>query len=437
MKSRNLLLVIILTISAQTAFSGINLSEPDGVGGNFVATNQDKSSMVGPTSDETGAGPGAEFFLKYNINPKTFLTIGTGIQTITDKMMKWESFMTTLLPTFEVKVGLKPNPSSKISPILFAGLGAFGSQGKFKMPGSDQVFTGDRYYDAALLVGGGFEYTINEKVSFQATGDYRYVVSSDQDKKPQLWVAKAGLSYKLKESTDTIYREEIEYPIGDSEIASLDDLFMEDNTSVRNEEADALALLFQPEEAIAGSYEESANATEYSGSTESNLFFDDLNQSADPINLESRVSATEAAIADLSSRMAGGYTSASAIDDASFKAQYQESLNKFYAKDFNSAIQMFQNLLQTNPSHKLASNCQYWIGESYNATGRYNDAINSFSKVMDYRSSYKFDDALIMNGVVYMKMGNKTAARENFQQLVSKYPTSEYAPKAMRYLGRL
>ncbi|NQT25035.1 tetratricopeptide repeat protein [candidate division KSB1 bacterium] len=436
MKSRSLLFVVILIVSAQNAFSGINLSEPDGVGGNFVATNQDKSSMAF-SPDGTGAGPGVEFFLKYNINPKTFLTIGTGIQTITDKMMKWESFMTTLLPTFEVKVGYKPSTSSKFSPMVFAGLSAFGFQSKFKMPGSDQVITGDRYYDAALLAGGGFEYALNEKMTFQASGDYRYVASSDLDKKPVFWAAKAGLSYKLKESTDNIYREEIEYPVGDSEIASLDDLFMEDNTSVRNEEADALALLFQPEEAIAGSYEESANATEYSGSTESNLFFDDLNQSADPINLESRVSATEAAIADLSSRMAGGYTSASAIDDASFKAQYQESLNKFYAKDFNSAIQMFQNLLQTNPSHKLASNCQYWIGESYNATGRYNDAINSFSKVMDYRSSYKFDDALIMNGVVYMKMGNKTAARENFQQLVSKYPTSEYAPKAMRYLGRL
>lgn len=442
MKSRNVLFVFILIFTAQMLYAGISLNEPDAVGGNFVATNQDKSSMPGAALDETGAGPGVEFFLKYKINPKAFFTIGTGIQTITDKMMTWESYMTTLLPTFEAKIGYSPSKSSSFSPMIFAGIGAFGSQGKFKDPISDDVYTGDRYYDAALIVGGGFEYAVNEKVTFQASGDYRYVATSDLDKKPVLWVAKAGLSYALKESADNIYREEIEYPVGDeSEIASLDDLFMEDSDSIggRDEEADALALLFQPEEAVAG-YEESATATEYSGSTESNLFFDDSTPSQDPISsLETRVSATEAAIADLSSRVAGGYAgvASSPIDDTAFKAKYQETLNQFYAKDYNGAIQAFESLLQSNPSHKLASNCQYWIGESYNAMGQYSKAIDAFNKVMNYQSSYKFDDALIMNGVVYMKMGNKSAARDHFQQLVSKYPTSEYAPKAMSYLGRL
>lgn len=438
MQFKRIVCMVILGLAVQT--HAVSLNEPDAVGGGFVATNQDKSSMaIAP--DGTGAGPGAEFFLKYNLNPKTFFTVGTGIQTITDKMMKWESFMTTLLPVFEVKIGYKPNPASDISPVVFAGLSAFGFQSKFKNPITDQVDTGDRHYDGALFVGGGVEYAVNDKVTLHATGDYRYVATSDQDKKPQLWVAKAGLSYKLRESTDNIYREEIEYPVGDNEIASLDDLFMEDKKQdVGDEEADALALLFQPEEAASGSVEESANATEYSGSTESNLFYNEEDQASDPIqSLRKRVSATEQAISELSSRIAETHTSVatSPVDDAAFKSQYQAALNQFYAKNYSSAIQMFEQLLDSNPNHKLASNCQYWIGESYNAMGKYSDAIAAFNKVMNYKSSYKFDDALIMNGVVYMKMGNKSAARENFQKLVSQYPTSEYAPKAMRYLGRL
>ncbi|MCJ7813222.1 tetratricopeptide repeat protein, partial [bacterium] len=72
-----------------------------------------------------------------------------------------------------------------------------------------------------------------------------------------------------------------------------------------------------------------------------------------------------------------------------------------------------------------------------NALQEYADAINAFRSVMQYQSSYKFDDALLMSGICYMKLGDNLTARDNFQQLVSRFPDSEYAPKAMRYLGRL
>ena len=42
-------------------------------------------------------------------------------------------------------------------------------------------------------------------------------------------------------------REEMEYPLDDGEIASLDELFNSNNVSSSDEEEDALALLFAPE----------------------------------------------------------------------------------------------------------------------------------------------------------------------------------------------
>ena len=42
-----------------------------------------------------------------------------------------------------------------------------------------------------------------------------------------------------------------------------------------------------------------------------------------------------------------------------------------------------------------------------------------------------------MSGLCYMKLGETNNARTQFQELVSRYPQSEYAPKAMRYLGSL
>jgi TolA-binding protein len=85
----------------------------------------------------------------------------------------------------------------------------------------------------------------------------------------------------------------------------------------------------------------------------------------------------------------------------------------------------------------LVSNCHYWIGESYNGMGNYQQAIQEFSTVLRYSSSYKLDDALIMSGVCYLKLGDSATARQQFQELVSRYPESEYAPTAMRYLGKL
>ena len=109
----------------------------------------------------------------------------------------------------------------------------------------------------------------------------------------------------------------------------------------------------------------------------------------------------------------------------------------FYNKKFQDSIQIFRQLMTTDPDHQLASNCQYWIGEAYNAMKDYRNAIDSFNVVLKYRKSYKLDDALIMNGLCYFKLGDKTNARDNFQELLSRFPDSEYAPKAMRYLGQL
>ena len=96
-----------------------------------------------------------------------------------------------------------------------------------------------------------------------------------------------------------------------------------------------------------------------------------------------------------------------------------------------------QSFLKQYSKSPFAISAQYWIGECYNAVGDYREAINAFNLVLNYQTSYKFDDALIMNGVTYLKIGEVELAKKNFQQLVQNYPDSEYAPKAMRYLGRL
>ena len=445
-----MMVLIVLGFSTQGMGQGLKLSQPNAVGGSLVGTHLDglvKSSSM---------GPGLEVFLKYNVSPRFMLSAGTGILTATDGTLSMENFRTTLFPTVEVRAGYGLTEGSKFLPFIYGGLQAFGFKSTTKTPS----YTSDTFYDAGAIIGGGFEYALNELWSIHATGDYRYIFTASTPtgvSKPQYWMAKAGLTYALQPG-ERQKREEIEYPTGEGEI-SLDDLFNQEVVaeaeSDEMSEDDALALLFQteeeigdmetiqPEERAAGETEETLYPVTSSTGTSLNARVQELRTEMDrrtrEINdLQNQVTANERSISQFSGQVAGQTEGSFGVyNTANFKANYESALQNFYNKQFQDAIRIFRGLMTSNPDHRLASNCQYWIGESYNAMKQYQEALNAFNSVMSYRTSYKFDDALIMSGICHLRLGDRTTARENFQQLVSRFPDSEYAPKAMRYLGRL
>ena len=427
--------LLLSTVPAEGQFSLQKITQPDAVGGSFVATHLD--GLV----ESNSMGPGFELFLRYNVTPKVFVTVGTGISTIYDDVLTSNNFKSTLFPTVDLKLGYNLLQDTPFSPFVFAGLQAFGW--------TTTVGTGpasDRYYDGSVFAGGGIGYAFNPQWAFHVSGDYRYVVSATSDPKPKHWVAKAGLTYALQPKED-VKREEIEYPLDSGELA-LDDLFREESTGGEGEE-DALALLFSSEAESAAAETEETTPVTYPDTEVGQLMAriqnmkDELDQRRQQIeNLQTQVRTHEKAIAELTGRVAGEYTGlgggsfgVGSVED--FKANYEMGLQQFYSRKYVDAVRVFKGLLSSNPDHRLASNCQYWIGESYNAMGEYSQAIEAFNAVLRYRSSYKLDDALLMNGLCHLKLGDRATAREKFQELVSRYPDSEYAPKALRYLGSL
>lgn len=130
----------------------------------------------------------------------------------------------------------------------------------------------------------------------------------------------------------------------------------------------------------------------------------------------------------------GSRAKLSAVD---FKTRYQHALDQFRAREYESAISVFRDLIASNPNHELADNCQYWIGECYYGLGNYNQAIAEFEKVFSYPNSNKNDDAQLKLGICYVKLGDKAQARAEFERLLSIYPDSEYRSLAQKYLARL
>lgn len=452
-----ILILICLIVASPNYGQGFfqKITQPDGVGGKFVATHLDGLGA------STSFGPGLDVFLRYNLGTQGFINLGTGYRTCADKMLSTDLVSFTLFPSLELQAGYNLMQDSKITPFVKAGIQAFGHKLNIKPTNS----TVDYGYDAAVFGGAGVAYDVNPKIKIHAEGDYRYVASATYNPKPKHWVAQVGMTYNLSPKAEKKEGEELEFDLGEGELA-LDDLFKDDNTNLDDlfgdvessdgssgsdnmSEDDALAMLFSPEEEAESTFE--ADQPIYTESAEVNdmmAYVENLKSQIQKRNnqieeLQNVVRANERAIAELTSRVAGDYANVSETPNFSgmnangFKAKYEQALQAFYNKDYSTAIQTFNQLLASNPDHRLASNCRYWIGESYNAKGNYREAIDAFSAVMRYRSSYKFDDALLMNGICYLKIGDKNTAREHFQELVSRYPDSEYAPKAMRYLGML
>ncbi|MCD6117654.1 tetratricopeptide repeat protein [bacterium] len=442
---------------------------PDEVGGSFIATRQDQTTRNAPGP---GAGPGFSLYAKYNLNPRMFFTVGAGYVSATDNIMRFDKEKVSLFPMAELRFGYNIM-SGKFSPYVNAGIMGFKSVYTDKLANT----TTNMRYDPAFTGGLGMSYKLNKQLSLNAGGDIAYAfmsTTSGNVGKPIFWMAKAGVSYALGKSTKKAKGEEIEYPVDNNELA-IDDLFKmnsDDNTSGKKKstvksgnksEDDALALLFGESEQSgsdvnagtsttksADNYNSSAETSNYSRPRNANELIARVEQLQAEIdrnrrevdNLKSKVSENERTLAQVSGKVAGQYagieqSSAGRVSDNSFKSNYKQALQYFYNRNYKETIRMMRSLLSSNPDNRLASNCQYWIGESLNAMGDYRSAVQAFNSVLSYRKSYKFDDALLMAGLCSLKLGDKSTARERFQKLVSKYPDSEYAPKAMRYLGRL
>jgi tetratricopeptide (TPR) repeat protein len=82
--------------------------------------------------------------------------------------------------------------------------------------------------------------------------------------------------------------------------------------------------------------------------------------------------------------------------DSRISVAYSDALVRFRARHYNEAIDILQWLLLQYPDDTLASNCEYWIGESHFGLSEYKQAYEAFKRVTFYSSSTKKNDAVLM-----------------------------------------
>jgi len=106
--------------------------------------------------------------------------------------------------------------------------------------------------------------------------------------------------------------------------------------------------------------------------------------------------------------------------------------------NYDKAIATFREVVTNYPTGDLASNAQFWIGESYYTKGDLENAVAAYRKVLsDWPQSRKVPDALVKLGFSLSDLKRNGEARNMLEDVVRKYPGTTAAQLAADRLKRL
>ncbi len=106
--------------------------------------------------------------------------------------------------------------------------------------------------------------------------------------------------------------------------------------------------------------------------------------------------------------------------------QYNAARELYMKRKYDAAILSFQQMIGDYPTHDLAANAQYWIGECYYDRDSFIKAIDEFQKVIDfYPTSKKAPDAQLKVGLCYKQLGKVDQAKLEIKRIEKMYPNYE------------
>ena len=110
---------------------------------------------------------------------------------------------------------------------------------------------------------------------------------------------------------------------------------------------------------------------------------------------------------------------------------YTLARQKLDANQLPRARELLQDFLSRFPRDELAPNAQYWLGETWYAEKKWNDAIVEFQKVLkEYKASDKVPDALLKIGMSFQAQGDCQNATLFFDEVTQGHRASSAAKTA-------
>ncbi|HXJ95815.1 MAG TPA: tetratricopeptide repeat protein [Terriglobia bacterium] len=118
---------------------------------------------------------------------------------------------------------------------------------------------------------------------------------------------------------------------------------------------------------------------------------------------------------------------------------YKSGLSDYSAARYDLAIQEFQEYLQDYADTDLASNAQFYVGDSYYNQKKYAEAIDEFNKCLERypKGNNKLAVAQLRKAYALIALGKTQAGERELRSLIKRFPSSHEADLARQRLKRL
>lgn len=117
---------------------------------------------------------------------------------------------------------------------------------------------------------------------------------------------------------------------------------------------------------------------------------------------------------------------------------YNSAFELVKARRYTEAIASMRAYLQKYSTGQYAANAHYWLGQLFMVSGENDNAIIEFSEVVkNFATSAKAPDSMLTLGSLAYTQSQWKEAREWWQDVMKKYPTTAAAEIAKNYLLQL
>ena len=117
---------------------------------------------------------------------------------------------------------------------------------------------------------------------------------------------------------------------------------------------------------------------------------------------------------------------------------YKSAYSDYTNGNYDLAIQGFQQYLENYGKTDLASNAQFYVGDSYYLQKKYAEAIKAYNLcITQYPGGNKMQAAQLKKGYALLAAGQTSAGVRELRSLVRRYPDSKEADLARQRLRRV
>ena len=119
------------------------------------------------------------------------------------------------------------------------------------------------------------------------------------------------------------------------------------------------------------------------------------------------------------------------------QALYDNGMKSFNSRQYQAALRSFSDFTKTYPKNKLVSNAWFWQGECQYQMKNYAEAALAYENVISgYPNSVKAPASYLKQGMAFLQLNKKAAAKQRLTELTRKFPKAPEATRAKQVISQ-